>query len=125
EAGYVGDDEFAYEATVTNANGAPLTMHVKVTVDVKAAQFAPPVPAGRPPIRVGAGIPPPRKIKDVKPVYPPEAQQDRGPGMVGIEATIDPSGHVSNAIVRRSIPLLDAAAVAAVRQWEFTPTVVN
>jgi TonB family protein len=125
ESGYVGDDEFAYEATVTNANGATLTMHVKVTVDVRAAPFAPPVPAGPAPIRVGGNIPPPRKIKDVKPVYPPEAQQDRVQGMVMIEATIDPSGRVSNAIVRRSIPQLDAAAIAAVRQWEFTPTVVN
>ena len=44
EAGYVGDDEFAYEATVTNASNSPLTMHVKVTVDVRAAPFAPPVP---------------------------------------------------------------------------------
>ena len=124
EAGYVGDDEFAYEATVVNAGGASLTLHVKVTVDVRAAPFAPPVPPATP-LRVGGNIPPPRKIKDVKPVYPPEAQQDRVQGMVVIEATIDPSGHVSNAIVRRSIPQLDAAAVAAVRQWEFTPTVVN
>src|SRR5438874_5596115 len=91
EAGYVGDDEFAYEATVVNAGGASLTLHVKVTVDVRAAPFAPPVPPATP-LRVGGNIPPPRKIKDVKPVYPPEAQQDRVQGMVVIEATIDPSG---------------------------------
>jgi len=124
EAGYMGDDEFAYEATVVNAGGETLTMHVKVTVDVRSAPFTPAVPPSAP-LRVGGAIPAPTKIKDVKPAYPPEAQQDRVQGVVMIDATIDPSGHVSNAIVRRSIPQLDAAAVAAVRQWEFTPTVVN
>jgi len=124
EAGYVGDDEFAYEATVTLASGASQTLHVKVAVDVRAAPFQPPVPPAAP-LRVGGNIPPPQKIKDVKPAYPPEAQQDRVQGVVVIDATIDPSGHVSNAIVRRSVPQLDAAAVAAVRQWEYTPTVVN
>jgi TonB family protein len=124
EAGYVGDDEFAYEATVVNASGATETLHVKVTVDVRAAPFPAPVPPVAP-LRVGGNIPPPTKIKDVKPVYPPEAQQERVQGVVAIEATIDPAGHVSSAIVRRSVPQLDAAAVAAVRQWEFTPTVVN
>ena len=42
-----------------------------------------------------------------------------------LDATIDPDGRVSNARVVRSIPLLDAAAVAAVQQWEFTPTVID
>jgi protein TonB len=42
-----------------------------------------------------------------------------------IEATIDPDGRVADAKVLRSIPQLDEAAVAAVRQWEFTPTNLN
>jgi periplasmic protein TonB len=45
--------------------------------------------------------------------------------VVIIEATIDPSGHVSDTRVLKSIPLLDQAAVDAVRQWEFTPTNLN
>ena len=45
--------------------------------------------------------------------------------MVVIEATIGVNGRVRDAVVRRSIPLLDAAALDAVRQWEFTPTIVN
>jgi protein TonB len=28
-------------------------------------------------------------------------------------------------MVRRGIPLLDAAALDAVRQWEYTPTLLN
>src|SRR5206468_12531438 len=46
-------------------------------------------------------------------------------GIVLIEATIEADGKVGNMIVRRSIPLLDAAAIEAVKQWEYTPTVFN
>ena len=85
-----------------------------------AAAQAPPAA-----VRVGGDIQAPRKIKDVKPVYPAEAQQARVQGIVIIEATIDPTGKIGDAVVKRSIPLLDAAALQAVRQWEFTPTIVN
>ena len=77
------------------------------------------------PVRIGAGIRPPTKIRDVKPVYPPIAQSARVQGVVIIEALIDEAGHVAATRVLRSIPLLDAAAVAAVEQWAYTPTVVN
>ena len=46
-------------------------------------------------------------------------------GVVIIEATIGPNGAVQEAKVLRSIPLLDAAALDAVRQWTFTPTTLN
>jgi TonB family protein len=67
----------------------------------------------------------PTKVKDVAPVYPPIAQSARVQGTVMIEAQVEPDGHVSNARALRSIPLLDQAAVDAVMQWEFTPTLVN
>ena len=77
------------------------------------------------PVRVGGDIKEPLKVKDVRPVYPEDALAARVQGVVIIEATIGPSGAVSDARVLRSIPLLDQAAVNAVRQWEFTPTLVN
>ena len=46
-------------------------------------------------------------------------------GFVILEALIDEQGQVRDARVLRSIPLLDQAAVDAVRQWRFTPTVLN
>ena len=46
-------------------------------------------------------------------------------GVVIIEATIGPTGRVQDASILRSIPLLDAAALEAVRQWEYTPTLLN
>jgi protein TonB len=75
--------------------------------------------------REGATMTPPRKIQDVAPVYPPIAQSARVQGSVVIEATIGTDGHVQDARVLRSIPLLDAAALDAVRQWEFSPALFN
>jgi protein TonB len=42
-----------------------------------------------------------------------------------LEATIGPDGKVRDAKVVRSVPLLDAAALDAVRQWEYTPSFLN
>ena len=76
-------------------------------------------------VRVGGGIAPPKKTKNVAPVYPPDALAARVAGVVIIEAVIGEDGKVRDARVLRSIPMLDAAATEAVRQWEFTPTLLN
>ena len=85
----------------------------------------PPPPPQQAPVRVGGNIKPPTKTRDVKPVYPAIAQSARVQGVVIIEATIGPDGKVNDARVLRSIPLLDQAALDAVKQWEFTPTLLN
>ena len=41
------------------------------------------------------------------------------------EAVIGPNGRVTDVKILRSVPLLDDAAVAAVQQWEYTPTLLN
>jgi len=81
--------------------------------------------AARAPVRIGGQVRPPTKIKDVKPVYPAVARSARVAGVVTIEATIGPDGKVIDAKVVRSIPLLDQAALDAVQQWEYTPTLLN
>lgn len=85
----------------------------------------PPPPAMGAPVRVGGNVRTPTKTKDVRPVYPDDALAARIEGVVIIEATVDAGGRVADAKVLRSIPQLDEAAVAAVRQWEFTPTMLN
>lgn len=82
----------------------------------------PPVHA---PVRVGGQIKEPRKLKDVTPVYPPLAADARVKGTVILEAVLQPDGRVGNVKVLRSIPLLDEAAVTAVRQWVYTPTFLD
>jgi protein TonB len=67
----------------------------------------------------------PAQTKRVSPPYPPEAQAAGAQGVVIMEATVGADGKVTDVRVLRSIPLLDQAAMDAVRQWEYTPTVVN
>jgi Carboxypeptidase regulatory-like domain/Gram-negative bacterial TonB protein C-terminal len=72
----------------------------------------------------GACIRPPTKVKDVRPVYPPGADE----GVVELVATIDTDGRISfldvvgNGKGGPTPPVLADAAAAAVRQWEFLPT---
>jgi protein TonB len=80
----------------------------------------PPKPAG--PVRVADLPVPPHKIVDVRPIYPEPARAARIEGLVVMEAVLDPTGHVTQLRVIRSVPLLDQAAMNAVRQWRYTPT---
>ena len=76
-------------------------------------------------LRVGGAIGAPTKTRDVRPSYPRIAVSARIQGTVIIEATIDREGRIAEARVLRSIPLLDQAALDAVRQWEYEPTLLN
>ena len=93
--------------------------------------LAPPPPPPPPPpglegaVRVGGSLQIPQKVKHVAPVYPPVAQSARVQGVVIVEVIIDRDGRVGYSRVLRSIPLLDQAALDAVNQWEFTPTLLN
>jgi periplasmic protein TonB len=91
---------------------------------VIAAPPLPPPPVVKP-VPVGGSVRRPQKTRDVLPVYPAAAQAARIQGIVIIEATLGADGRVINATVLRSVHLLDNAALDAVRQWEFTPTLLN
>jgi TonB family protein len=85
----------------------------------------PALPNDAQPIRVGGAITEPRKVRNVAPVYPEIARQARVQGIVILEATIDATGKVTEVTVLRGVPLLDQAAIEAVRQWEYTPTLLD
>lgn len=85
----------------------------------------PPPPAPIEPVRIGGNIAAPTKTHDAAPVYPGIAQAARVQGMVIIQATIGVDGRVIDAAVLKSVPLLDEAALAAVRQWRYTATRLN
>jgi len=84
-----------------------------------------PPPPPLKPLRVGAAVREPRKVKDVPPVYPPLAVASRIEGVVILECVLDTQGHVQDARVLRGVPLLDEAALAAVRQWAYSTTLVD
>jgi TonB family protein len=78
------------------------------------------------PLRVGGDVKAPVLVKRVEATSTPEAILNRISGIVIIEALIDETGHVSDARVLKPLPFgLDAAAVAAVKQWEFKPGTLN
>jgi periplasmic protein TonB len=78
-------------------------------------------PAG--PVRVGDLPVAPVKTVDTRPIYPDIARRARVEGTVVMEAVLDTSGRVTQLHVMKSVPLLDQAALDAVRQWRYTPSV--
>ena len=77
------------------------------------------------PVRVGGDVKEPKKIKDVKPIYPDIARANGVQGIVILEVIITYDGSVREVRVLRSVATLDDAAADAVRQWQFTPTLLN
>jgi protein TonB len=77
------------------------------------------------PRRVGGDIREPRKLRHVVPAYPEVARLARVRGTVTLECIVTPEGRVAEVRVVSGNPLLDPAAVRAVEQWQFTPTLLN
>ncbi len=80
----------------------------------------PPRPGG--PVRVADLPVSPRRIGDARPIYPDIARSARVEGTVIMEAVLDTAGRVTQLRVIKSVPLLDQAALDAVRQWRYTPS---
>ncbi len=96
--------------------------------DLDRVLVPPPVvaaPEPQKPLPVGGTVRRPVKVGGHDPAYPPIARAAGVQGIVIIEATIGADGRVINARILRSLPLLDQAALEAVRQWEYTPTLLN
>jgi protein TonB len=82
-------------------------------------------PAPRAPIRVGGSIKEPTLIHRVEPEYPALAVHSRMEGVVILEAIVDEEGRVESVRVLRSPGVFDQAALKAVRQWRYSPVLLN
>jgi protein TonB len=76
-------------------------------------------------LRVSGLVKEPVKIKHVAPVYPPVAEAGKIEGSVSLEALVDQRGRVQEVVVLEGHPLFEEAAVEAVRQWLYTPTLLD
>src|SRR5688500_11546972 len=83
-------------------------------------------PAPRAPLRIGGQIQAPELVHRVEPIYSVLAVHAHVSGTVILEAIVDAEGRVAEVKVLRSgHRLLDGAAIAAVRQWRYSPLVLN
>jgi protein TonB len=85
-----------------------------------------PEPAAPPPVvHVGGSIREPAKLKNVNPVYPDVAARAMVQGNVIVELQVDTQGRVTDARIVKGIPLLNDAALDAVRQWLYVPPLID
>ena len=76
-------------------------------------------------IRVGGNVQAANLIRQVKPNYPPLAKQARIQGTVKFNAVIAKDGTIQNLTVVSGHPMLVQAALEAVKQWLYKPTLLN
>jgi len=100
------------------------------TITVQSTRISGAVTATQPgpaPVRVGGNIRVPRKTLDVRPIYPDSMRAAGREGVVAMDAVIGTDGAVSGVrVVSADVhPDFAIAAAEAVRQWRFTPTLLN
>jgi len=87
-----------------------------------------PPPPPRPTVtrtRVGGAVQNAKLVNRVQPIYPPLARQTRISGTVRLHAIIAKNGSVEQLTVESGHPLLVQAALDAVKQWRYQPTLLN
>ncbi len=127
-----------------------LSFHITSIIGPDGEVMPPPPPPPPPPAKKGAQPPPPpppteeelkefakgavvavgeirppRLIKEVPPIYPKIARKSLVKGTVVLGVRLDTQGRVTEVKVLKSIPLLDGAAVDAVRQWVYEPFILD
>ena len=127
-----------FEVVVTFPSGADPTAIQAPTLPSPRGGGPPPLLTGAPTppplsdfakaagaVRVGGAVRPPVQINKVQPVYPIAAQLERVAGLVILEVIIGADGKVREGRVMRSVAFLDEAAIEAVKQCEYTPTLLE
>jgi len=142
--------QWEYEPAIVDGEPKPVTFTVAVRFDLKNEQGAAGVQGGveggvqggvakavgaldiqaekefeKGAVRAVDDIKPPKLLKSVEPVYPERARQAQVEGVVILEARTDEDGNVEDARILRSIPLLDQAAIDAVKQWKYEPLIIE
>ena len=104
------------------------------TVEISQSDFSgvnkveeppPPPPAPQKPITIATSLAAAKLISQPKPIYPALAIQTRTQGTVHLQALIDKEGSIENLTVVSGHPLLIPAALDAVKQWRYQPTLLN
>jgi TonB family protein len=120
---------------VKSAPAPKPVIDVAANVPTKAAEPAPPPVSAPPstaaasgkrePLRVGGSVQESKLIRRIAPAYPELAKRSRAEGTVILEVNVDAGGNVTAVRVVRGHPLLNDEAVRAVKQWKYSPTLLN
>jgi TonB family protein len=123
------EEEARRRAAETLRAGPVGPINPKVGPSDDAAGERPPTPTRTTPrplrTTVSAGVLNGKVIHKTAPVYPREAKEAGASGMVTVRVVVDEEGKVTSATAERGHPLLREAAVAAVRQWVFSRTLLS
>ena len=94
--------------------------------EVVAPPPSPPPPAAPRVVRVGGKVEAPALLRRVEPNYPDLAVRAHIQGVVILEAVVDEAGQVAEVTLLRSVhPIIDREAIAALRQWRYSPLQLN
>ncbi len=77
------------------------------------------------PPRISEGVTEPALIRKIAPTYPMQARSERLSGKVVLSATIDADGSIRDVAVVSGSPILADSAAKAVRQWRYSPAMLN
>lgn len=100
---------------------APTLESMQVVVPAPLGAIAP----GPERIRIGGTVQAAKRLNVERPVYPPLAKQAKVQGTVRMEVLIDKTGHISHIALISGHPLLVPPSIDAVKQWTYTPTLLN
>jgi protein TonB len=104
--------------------GSAPVVTLPVAAPPPAAHRPDPLPPSKP-VQIGGNVLEAKLVNRVMPAYPQLARQARISGTVRLEGIISREGRVINLQVISGHPLLIKAAVEAVRQWIYRPTLLN
>ena len=115
--------KWTYEPVVVNGKPSKIIFTATVsfrlkddeTLDKKIREFE------KDAVRAEGDIMPPKLVEQVDPIYPAAARDARIQGTVILSVKADEQGRIIDVLILRSVPELDEAAVAAVRQWQYEP----
>lgn len=130
--------QWRYSPAVVNGLATETTIVIPIVFNVASAGVTPEAPLPPPPpppppptgdqptrIRMGGAVMQSKLVFQAKPIYPDAAREARISGVVILEAVIGKDGAVQNVRVITGHPLLAPAAVDAVSQWRYEPTLLN
>ena len=117
--------DWRYQPYLVSGAAVPVISTVSVNFTLQDSSGGPGKKPESPLVRLNSDAMAANVIYKVEPIYPPEAKQKGVEGEVVFEVTINEQGEVSDVQVLSGNAMLVSAAYEGVRQWRYTPVLLN